>query len=57
MLQPSGSEQASTGHTGQSSSVSQQPDYGHFSTGACAYPPDTADTLFEQLSDDEFDWS
>ena len=44
MLQPSGSEQSSTGHTGQSSSVSQQPDYGHFSTGACAYPPDTADT-------------
>ena len=57
MHQPSGSEKTSTGHTGQSSSVSQQPDYGHFSTGARVYPPDTEDTLFEQLSDEELDRS
>ena len=49
MHEPSGSEKTSIGHTGQSSSGSQLPDYGHFFAGA--YPPDTQDTLFEQLSD------
>ena len=51
----SGSKKDSTGPTGHASSVSHQPGYGQFSTGVCAYPPDTEDTLFEQISDEDVD--
>ena len=55
--QPSGSEKVSTGPTVHTSSTSHQPDYEHFSTSACAYPPDTEDTLFKQFSDADDDRS
>ena len=54
---PTGQEKVQAGPSGQSSSGSHQPAVGHFSTGACAFPPDTQDTLFEQISEDDFDWS
>ena len=53
----SGSEKVYTGTTGHASSVSHQPGYGQFSTSACAYPPDTEDPLFVQISDEDVDQS
>ena len=53
----SGSEKDSTGPISHASSVSHQPSYGQFSTSACAYPLDTEDTLFEQISDEDVDQS
>ena len=54
---PTGQEKVQAGSSGQSSSGSHQPAVGQFSTGACALPPDTQDTLFEQISEDDFDLS
>ena len=55
---PTGQEKVQAGPSGQSSSGSHQPAAAeHFSTGACAFPPDTQDTLFEQISEDDFDRS
>ena len=55
------SHQSSTGsekaHADSDFSASHQPGYGQFSTGACAYPPDTEDTPFEQFSDEDVDRS
>ena len=44
-------DQPSTGQE----NVPYQPVTGQFSTGACAYPPDTQDVLFEQISEDDVD--
>ena len=54
---PTDLEKVQTGPSSQSSSTSHQPAVGQFSTGACAFPPDTQDTLFEQISEVDFDRS
>ena len=50
-----GQEKVQAGPSGQSSSGSHQPAIGQFSTGAL--PLDTQDTLFEHISEDDFDRS
>ena len=52
-----GQDKVHAGPSGQSSSGSHQRVTGQFSSGACAFPPDTQDSLFEQISEDDFDWS
>ena len=52
-----GQEKVHADPSGQSSSVPYQPVTGQFSTGAGAYPLDAQDTLFEQISEDDFDRS
>ena len=54
---PTGLEKGQAGPSGQSASASHQPAIGQFCTCACAFPPDTQDTLFEQISEDDFDQS
>ena len=49
-----GQEKVHACPSGQSSSGPYQSVTGQFSIGACAYPPDTQDTLFEQISEDDF---
>ena len=49
----SGSEKVSTSPTGHAASFSRPPGHGHSTTGACAYPPEVEDTLFEQCSDED----
>ena len=53
----SGPDRLATGPTSRPSSTAFQPDQEQIFTSACAYPRDTETAPYEQISDDDVDWS